>query len=88
MEKLYRVSLACAVPVNFDKEVYASSEKEALEKALEFYQNSSWDGTEFGEEDYSEVRLDIRDKRDGQTLLYPSAEDIDHLSGVDVQELQ
>ena len=42
--KKYRVSLAVKVPSNLEVEVCANTEKEALEKALEKYENGEFDG--------------------------------------------
>ena len=60
----YFVSLALKVPVNFEVEVNAKSEKEALELALE-----KWDGEytddDIGEPLWDELELDIDTGKSG-----------------------
>ena len=55
---LYRVSLACNVPLNFECEVEAKNEKEAFKLAMEQVDDDLCGGLDEGSIDYSEATLD------------------------------
>lgn len=60
--KKYRVSLAVKVPSNFEVEVCANTEKEALKKALEKYENGEFNGDDIIGLCWSDAELDINKK--------------------------
>ena len=60
--KKYRVSLAAKIPSNFEVEVCANTEKEALKKALEKYDNGEFDGDNIIDLCWNDAELDINKK--------------------------
>jgi len=60
--KKYRVSLAVKVPSNFEAEVYANTEKEALKEALEKYENGEFDGDDITDLFWNDSELAIDKK--------------------------
>lgn len=62
--KKYRVSLAIKVPSSLELEVCANTEKEALKKALEKYENGEFDGDNMADDlCWDDVELNISKKR-------------------------
>ena len=66
--KKYRVSLALKVPVNFEVEVNAKSEKQAFGIALEKWENRENISEPFSEPLWDEVELDIKKSKDLDNL--------------------
>jgi len=60
--KKYKVSLAVKVPSNFEVEICANTEKEALKKALEKYENGEFDGDNITDLCWNDAELDINKK--------------------------
>lgn len=54
--------MAVKVPSNFEVEVNATTEKEALKKALEKYENGEFDGDDITDSYWNDVELDINEK--------------------------
>ena len=57
--KKYRVSLALKVYSNFETEVEAHSENEALDLALEKYESGDYDQNNITEPDWANSEIDI-----------------------------
>lgn len=58
--KKYRVSLACEVYCNFEQEIKAKSEKEAINKAVKKYNNRGYDiEKDITEPDWTNHELEI-----------------------------
>ncbi len=59
--KTFRVSLALKISCNFEIKVKAKSKKEALEKAIEKYDQGDYDEDNFSDVDWSNQELDIKE---------------------------
>lgn len=60
--KKYRVSLALKIPSNFETEVRANTEVEALQKALAEYDKGEFDEHNVMDPDWANLELDIDEK--------------------------
>jgi len=59
--KTYRVSIACKVPINYEVEVNANNENEAVKLAYDKYCDPSDNDWDFSDPIISEESLDIDD---------------------------
>lgn len=66
LRNTYRVSLAIKVYANFETKEIASSEREAIEKALEKYENGEYGIDDISEPDWVNSELDI-----GEDVMSP-----------------
>jgi hypothetical protein len=64
--KKYFVSLALKVYSNFETEVEAKSEKEALNLALEKYESGDYDQNDIAEPDWDNAELDVDCDKNGK----------------------
>ena len=60
--KKYKVSLAVKIPSNFEVKVCADTEKEALKKALEKYENREFNGDDITDLCWNDAELNINKK--------------------------
>jgi len=60
--KKYKVSLALKIPSNFEIEIDANSEKEALEKSIEEFSYRDSDEANIMDADWENIELDIKTK--------------------------
>jgi len=79
--KKYRVSLACQKPVNFECEIEAETEQEAVYKGVKLFESPEWGDGYIDDETDSEITLDISDPDDPKS-------DTEIPSGAYVEELK
>lgn len=91
----YRVSLALLVPHNFEVQVEAKDEKDALMKGVDIYNSSDWDkhGAYIDEEQVGDAELNIHaDDGDIDDVVMKieegEFETPDDISGVFVEEIK
>lgn len=60
--KKYKISLALKIPANFEMEISAKTEKEALKIALRKYYSNSYNENNITEPDWANHELDIDEK--------------------------
>jgi len=77
--KKYRVSLALKVYSNFEVEIEANSENEALDLALEKYESGDYNQNNITEPDWANSEIDIDCDKKGK--ISPMSD------GVDIEEV-